>query len=106
MTNDLTAQHLEAISSRIFAEAYTSVANEPSATITGENEAATSCAAITVEWMKGFATFVTNGFHDYAAELTKDMNLKRNQYFSPYHGKIFTIDELINLYFEHLNKKQ
>jgi len=82
MTNDLTAQHLAVINK-----------------LQGFNvTAATSCAAITVEWMKGFSEWV--GKSKWKWQIIHDI-----WYNAPLEREA-TTDELINLYFEHLNKKQ
>jgi len=81
MTNDLTDQHLEAIDNSI-----------PAYKLVGIELAATSCAAITVEWMKGFAEW--NGLEDW--------DYICNHIWTNYATEEITTDELINLYFNSL----
>jgi len=73
MTNDLTAQHLEAIGKANY--------KFGDLMITDNDKAATSCAAITVEWMKGLLEFIER------TDFNKDE---------------YTPDELINLYLKSL----
>jgi len=95
MTNDLTAQHLEAIINNTHLEY-----EQDSAMVVGNPIAATSCAAITVEWMKNVLEWAT----------------KFNWHFEEQEGlwyydgfsldgadeTPFTTDELINLYLKSL----
>jgi len=91
MTNDLTAQHLEAMNKDI---AYDYIED----CVEGKEDAATSCAAITVEHMKGFERWKIDNKWQF--------NLSPAYYYKAGNTLRYTTDELINLYFEHLNKKQ
>jgi len=93
MTNDLTAQHCTAIE-----DAEYEVIKHSDIYKIDFDKATTSCAAITVEWMKGFSEWIAKSRWKY-----------EKVYGVWYNSSLqceSSTNELINLYFEHLNKKQ
>jgi len=93
MTNDLTAQHLEAIINNTHLEY-----EQDSAMVVGNPKAATSCAVITVEHIGKALVWAARSEWKYQQPY--------NIWYNAPLEREATTDELINLYFEHLNKKQ